>query len=463
MNTNNLTNNLLLNTDVYKITHFKFMPENTTKVFSYIEARKGGLYPFTKFFNLQGFIKQNFLTPITKEMIDEAEEIMIKSVGVFNRNGWEYILKTHGGYLPLKINAVKEGMEIPEGNVLVTIENTDPNCAWLTNYFETAILRACWYGSTVATKAKMFKNIVTKYHELTAEDVGRSSYVFVDFGARAAAGCKEAAAIGGAASIMAGNYGSDNILGAMYLMDNYHAPNGIFGSIPATEHQISTLFGPEHEKEYIFHAINVYGGKGKFISLVADTYSLEDFLDLLGSTEVKDKIIDNGCTIVVRPDSGIPHEIVLNTLEILGKSFGYTINSKGYRKLNDAVRVIQGDGIVLNSLEPILEHMMNHGWSAENVVFGSGHGLIQDNKRDDGRWCLKASYAEVNGVSRMLSKNPKTDPTKKSKSGRLTLVNDNGNIKTILESDITDNMQILLESVFENGKLLRDLSFNDIK
>ena len=39
----------------------------------------------------------------------------------FNREGWEYILNTHGGKLPIKIKAVPEGMTVPVKNVLMTV------------------------------------------------------------------------------------------------------------------------------------------------------------------------------------------------------------------------------------------------------------------------------------------------------------------------------------------------------
>lgn len=36
----------------------------------------------------------------------------------------------------MRIKAVPEGNVIPYKNVLFTVENTDPQCYWLTNYFE---------------------------------------------------------------------------------------------------------------------------------------------------------------------------------------------------------------------------------------------------------------------------------------------------------------------------------------
>ena len=45
----------------------------------------------------------------------------------------------HNGHLPVRIKAVPEGSVIPEKNVLITVENTDPKCFWLTNYLEVSL------------------------------------------------------------------------------------------------------------------------------------------------------------------------------------------------------------------------------------------------------------------------------------------------------------------------------------
>uniref|UniRef100_A0A914RP69 Uncharacterized protein n=1 Tax=Parascaris equorum TaxID=6256 RepID=A0A914RP69_PAREQ len=49
---------------------------------------------------------------------------------------FEHSLKKHNGFLPLRIKAVPEGTVVPVKNVLFTVENTDPEVPWLTNWFE---------------------------------------------------------------------------------------------------------------------------------------------------------------------------------------------------------------------------------------------------------------------------------------------------------------------------------------
>lgn len=45
-------------------------------------------------------------------------------------------LQKYNGHLPIEIKAVPEGSVIPRGNVLFTVESTDPECYWLTNWVE---------------------------------------------------------------------------------------------------------------------------------------------------------------------------------------------------------------------------------------------------------------------------------------------------------------------------------------
>src|SRR5437588_12907109 len=68
-----LSNNFILKTDSYKVSHWKQYPEKTTKIYSYLESR-GGRFNSTVFFGLQYILKKHFEgVQITKENIDQAE------------------------------------------------------------------------------------------------------------------------------------------------------------------------------------------------------------------------------------------------------------------------------------------------------------------------------------------------------------------------------------------------------
>lgn len=194
-----IADSIILNTDSYKVSMWSQYPSGTTGVYSYIESR-GGRYDKTVFFGLQAFIKQYLTKPITQADIDLADEILTAHGEPFNRAGWQYILDKHEGRLPVVIRAVPEGTVVPTKNVLAVIENTDPECYWLTTWLETALLRAIWYPTTVATRSWHIRQTILKYLEETG-DPTLIDFKLHDFGARGVSSM-ESAGIGGAAHLV---------------------------------------------------------------------------------------------------------------------------------------------------------------------------------------------------------------------------------------------------------------------
>jgi nicotinamide phosphoribosyltransferase len=179
---------------------------------------------------------------------------------------------------------------------------------------------------------------------------------------------------------------------------------------------------------------------------------------------LKQEVIDSGATVVIRPDSGNPPEVVLKAVQILDSKFGSTVNTKGYKVLNN-VKVIQGDGIDEHSIGAIIEKLVKHGYSITNVAFGMGGGLIQMLNRDTLKFAMKCSSITVNGEERDVFKDPVTDPGKASKAGRLDLVKwMNGKFSTVkLDKGQKANEFSLMRTVYESGELLVDDSLEIIR
>jgi len=450
---------ILLNSDSYKASHFLQYPANTTVVSSYIESR-GGVFEQTLFFGLQAFIKQNLLKPFTQADIDEAEVILTAHGLPFNKAGWQYILDTYNGYLPLEIQAVAEGSVVNTHNVLVQVKNTDDNCAWLSSYIETALLRAVWYPITVATVSYACKQVIARYLAKTADNMDGLLFKLHDFGARGASS-EESAALGGMAHLV--NFmGSDTLSAIIAARRYYQEPMAGF-SIPAAEHSTITSWGRNGEKDAYANMLKQFDGEGKLVAVVSDSYDLWNAIDNLWGDELRDAVINSGGTLVIRPDSGDPVQIVSTTIEKLMTKFGYSVNSKGYKVLPACVRVIQGDGICLNSIEAILAEMTARGLSADNIAFGMGGELLQKVNRDTQKFAMKASAACVNGDWRDVYKDPITDSGKRSKKGRLALVkNSEGQYQTIREQDL-GQQQNQLRVVYRNGELLVNESLAEIR
>ncbi|XP_062515041.1 nicotinamide phosphoribosyltransferase-like [Corticium candelabrum] len=452
--------NILLTTDSYKITHHMQYPPGTTTVYSYFESR-GGKFPSTVFYGLQYIIKRWLVGQVvTREKIAEAKEYYNSHFrdDVFNEAGWLYILEKHGGCLPIRIKAVPEGMVVPYRNVLFTVENTDPECFWLTNFLETLMVQV-WYPMTVATNSRAQKEIIARYLDETADTLDGLPFKLHDFGFR---GCTsvESAGIGGSAHLV--NFqGTDTIAALIYAKQYYGCPMAGY-SIPAAEHSTITTWGKKGEIDAFRNMLEKF--PSGLVACVSDSYDIWNACENYWGKELKEAVIERGKlgTLVVRPDSGDPKTVVVKVLNILEKSFGTSRNGKGYKLLPSYIRIIQGDGISYESLQGILEALKVAGWSADNIVFGSGGALLQRIDRDTEKCAFKCCFAEVKGKSINVYKDPITDRGKVSKKGHLTLEYDKGHFKTLQEGK-GDPAKDMLVTVFENGKLVKEYSFDEVR
>jgi nicotinamide phosphoribosyltransferase len=331
---------------------------------------------------------------------------------------------------------------------------------------ETALLRGVWYPTTVATLSYNAKKIIKKYLEKTADSLEGLPFKFHDFGARGVSS-KESAGLGGLAHLV--NFmGTDTIESLLYAdrYYNYNILEAVPGfSIPAAEHSTITAWGREAETEAYRNMLRAYGKEGALLAVVSDSYDIYDACSNKWGEELRQEVIDSGAVVVVRPDSGHPPTVVLKCLELLSEKFGYAETEKGYKLLN-YVRVIQGDGIDLEMLEEILEKITEAGFCADNLAFGCGGGLLQKVDRDTLKFALKCSSIVVDDEYRDVFKKPVTDPGKDSKRGRLQLYRDKetGEVKTGREAHGAEVVyDLLLETYFENGKILINDSLEDVR
>jgi nicotinamide phosphoribosyltransferase len=452
-------------TDSYKFSQWNQYPKGTTHISSYIESRGGETE--SVFFGLQAFIKDYLTAPITMADVNRAERVITAHGLPFNREGWEIIVNEHGGKLPIEIQAVPEGTVMETHNVQVQVVNTDPRLWWLTSYLETALLRAVWYPSTVATKSRKMKKVIAKYLNETSDVPVMDQLMFKlhDFGARGASS-GETAMLGGMGHLI--NFmGTDTFEAVEGVMAYYNTDEVVGFSIPASEHSTITSWGRENEVKAYENMLDTFGGPGKLVACVSDSFDIYAATRDLWGGVLKDKVIAMGGTLVVRPDSGDPETVPVEIIEILAEKFGFTVNSKGYKVLHPSVRVIQGDGINEHSLPRILANLKAAGFSADNIAFGMGGGLLQAWNRDTLKYAMKASAIRINeGEWVGFSKDPITDHGKRSKEGRLGLVMDCGigycGHRTMPE-DIANKKGNLLRTVFKNGELLAEDNFAQIR
>ena len=450
--------NPILNSDSYKYSQFNQYPEGTQSVFSYISSR-GGKFSFTEFFGLQIFLQDFMTIQLTQAHIEEAEEIILAHGEPFNRAGFQRIVDVHNGYWPVSIRAIAEGSIVPTGNVLVTVENTDEECGWVTSFLETPLLRSVWYPTTVATNSMVSRDILKHYADMSS-DSDNVDFKLHDFGMRGVSSY-ESGGIGGVAHLATGAMGTDTVTALLYAKKYYDTPAAAF-SIPAMEHSTVTSWGRENEVASYRNMLDKYAKPGAIIAAVSDSYDIFNACELWG-TVLKDQVIESGATLVVRPDSGDPASVVTKCLKTLDKYFGHTVNAKGYKVLNN-VRVIQGDGINHDSIRHILFCAVDMaGYSLDNIAFGQGGALLQAVDRDTLKFAMKCSAIKVNGQWRDVFKDPITDPGKASLKGRIDLKkNAVGEFETVrIDGGWYDKSE--LWTVYENGKLYNRQTLTEIR
>lgn len=484
--------------DGYKTGHKFQYPEGTTLVYSNLTARSSthARMPASYdgkvvIFGLQAVV-QEFLIDSWNEGFFKRDKAVV--VAEYKRRMDTYlgegavdvshIEALHNlGYLPICIKAVKEGMRVNIKVPFLTLYNTLPEFFWLTNYVETVLSAELWKQSTVATLAYEYRRILNKYVEATGSSKEFADWQLHDFSFRGMSNLQDATKCGAAHLVSAG-YGTDTLPAIDYLEHYYFADASkelVAGSVPATEHSVMCMGGVDDEIGTFKRLITETYPTG-VVSIVSDTW---DFWNVITNTatELKDDIIlrkPNAlglAKVVFRPDSGDPVKIICGddsepggtpahkgAVQCLWDIFGGDYTNKGYKTLNQRVGLIYGDSITLERAEEILKQLEAKGFSAGNVVFGIGSYTYQYITRDTFGMAMKATFGVVNGEDREIFKDPKTgDGVKKSAKGLLRVENEGGEFVLYDQQTCEQENEGALEVVFEDGKLKREQSLQDIR
>jgi nicotinamide phosphoribosyltransferase len=453
--------NLILATDSYKHSHFLQYPPEARAISAHVEARPNPFSNQVLFLGLQPYLIDTLSRPISAADIDEAEAICLAHGEPFNRAGWQVILADHDGYLPLEIRALPEGLPVPTGVPLVTVENTDQRLPWLTTFVETALLRAVWYPTSVATLGWLCRQLIQAGLDRTSEDpIGQLPFKLHDFGARGVSS-GESAGLGGMAHLV--NFQGTDTMEALLAARRYYGAQMAGFSIPAAEHSTMTSWGRARETEAYGHMLSRFAGEGQVVAVVSDSYDLDAALGGIWGGTLREAVLRRSGTLVVRPDSGDPVETPLRTIRTLWDRFGGHTNAKGYRVLDPHVRVIQGDGMTLVTIGRLIDRLIGAGFAIDNIAFGMGGGLLQQINRDTLRFAMKAdAMRDDRGVWHDIAKSPATDPAKASKAGRQAVVRRDGTLMAAPRDSVAPEDDLLVP-VWRNGKMLVRHSFDEVR
>ncbi|MCE6078150.1 nicotinate phosphoribosyltransferase [Agrobacterium vitis] len=452
--------NLILNTDSYKLGHFLQYPPGTRAVSGYVTTRGASLRPEVVFFGLQMFLKEYLSQPITQADIDEAQELAALHGQPFDQAGWHYILSAHGGFLPLRIEALPEGSFLHRGVPMVQVVNTDPACFWLPSYIETALLRAVWYPSTVASSLRHVKQTLKPFLDKSCDDpAGVIGSRLFEYGARGAASLEQAG-LGGVANLL--HFDHTDTLEAVLYARRYYGAEMAGLSIPASEHTTMIAWGQDQEVQSFANMIDRFGDYPAY-SVVSDSYDIHNAVSEIWGKTLQQKVRSKPGRLIVRPDSGDPIDVPVQTVAQLAYQFGTRLNAKGYKVLDDKVRVLQADGVSLRDITMILGRLEAMGFSAENISFGIGASQLQKVSRSTYSFTMKCS-AIMDGQERWrpISRRPVTMQERMPEPGRRAVVVEGDEFASIALEDLGRRTNHL-QPVWENGRLLKEWSFDDIK
>ncbi|WP_436899488.1 nicotinate phosphoribosyltransferase [Acinetobacter gyllenbergii] len=480
--------------DFYKADHRRQYPVGTEYVYANFTPRSSRLAKMLPdfddkivFFGLQGFIKHFLIETWNEGFFNQTKA---KVVAAYKRRmdnalgegavPVEHIEALHDlGYLPLKIKALPEGSRVNIKVPVLTIINTDPNFFWLTNYIETVLSAELWKSCTTASIAYEYKRLLTQYAEKTGAPLDFVAVQGHDFSSRGMSGIYDAAQSG--VGHLTSFIGTDSVASIDYAEEYYNATGVVGVSVPATEHSVMCMGSEESEIETFRRLICELYPAG-VVSIVSDTW---DFWRVITefSVELKAEILKRQpnalglAKVVFRPDSGDPVKIICGdpdaerdspaykgAVQCLWEIFGGTETTQGYKVLNERVGLIYGDSITLERAQNILKGLEAKGFASNNLVFGIGSYTYNYLTRDSFGFAVKATWGQVNGVGRELFKDPVTDSgVKKSAKGLLRVEQTEHGFELFDQQSFEQEKMGALQTVFENGQLLRECSLDQIR
>ena len=486
--------NPLMSIDFYKADHRRQYPEGTEYVYSNFTPRSsrlammlGGYDDRIVFLGLQAYIKRVLMGQWQTAFFDQPKDKVLSKYQRRMDNALgegavtiEHIAALHDlGYLPIRIKALPEGSRVNMKVPVFTVINTSPEFFWLTNYLETSISAEVWKPCTTATIAYEYKRLLTSYAKQTGAPLDFIPIQAHDFSFRGMSGAEDAAVSG--LGHLSSFVGTDSVAAIDFAEDYYDAEGVIGVSVPATEHSVMCMGTKESEIATFKRLISELYPRG-IVSIVSDTW---DFWKVITEYTVtlKQDILDRQpnamglSKVVFRPDSGDPVKVICGdpdaeagspqfkgAVECLWEIFGGTETDKGYKLLSDRVGLIYGDSITLARAEGILQQLEAKGFASTNLVFGIGSYTYQYLTRDTFGFAMKATWGQVNGEARDIFKDPITDTgDKKSAAGLLRVEATADGFELFDRQTPEQESQGVLETVFENGELVKSVSFDEVR
>lgn len=487
--------NPLILTDFYKACHHAQYNEDLEFITSYYTPRMSRIKGVDKIVNalIQAFIgdylveqfNENFFKQDKETVMNYYHFVLNETIGSRVANeAFKRVSELHDlGYLPLEIKAIKEGTLVPIKVPILEITNTHKNFAWLVNALESLISTSLWHGMISATVGYQYRQIANKWYSLTS-DMETAKFALGDFSFRGQESSESA--IRSSSGFLLSHMNTATVAAIPYLSHYYNTPFKDVGrGGVSTEHSVmcSNYSIDGDEETFVKKLITEIYPDG-YVSIVSDSYDYWNMVNVIFPS-LKKEILERDGVVGVRGDSGDPVEIVsgkplskdcdtdlkdlpledAGTVEVLWRHFGGHINSKGYKVLNEKIKVIYGDSITQNRAEEIFKRLEEKGFSAECVSLGVGSFSMQAREEDDGSLspytrdtfgvAIKATHGIMkDGSELFILKDPKTDSGnfKKSLQGLVDVrVDRNEELYAVDKISYKDKRDTIMVTMFKDG------------
>lgn len=337
--------------DFYKLCHRNAYPTKTTQIYSTFTPRSKKYLPMADgalVFGVQAVAKEYFINYFNacffnrpkEDVVNEYVFYITHTLGAESADATHIAALHDLGYLPIRMRSLKEGTIAPIQVPVLTIENTHPDFAWLTNYLETLISCQLWQPITSATISHSFRKLLEKHAIKTTGSIEGVDFQAHDFSMRGMSSV-ETAKLSGAGHLLS-FLGTDTFPAITFLEQYYNtsvAKELVGTSVNATEHSVMCANTPgdgdRDEFESYKRLITKVFPKG-IVSIVSDTYDFWRNVTYV-IPKLKNEIMNRDGKVVIRPDSGNPFEI------LCGKDIKDYTNAAYCDTIEDVIELIKDD------------------------------------------------------------------------------------------------------------------------
>lgn len=495
--------NPLLLIDFYKACHAEQYPCGMTKIYSTGTPRLSRLpdiYELT-YVGGNGFAKdilikafnEDFFSRSEEEVVNQYKRVMMNTL-TKDESRADKIRALHRlGYLPIAVYTIPEGMATKIGVPQTVFVNTHPDFAWLPNTLETVYSCYIWHLQVAVEVGKRYRRIVDEYVEKTCSAGVRAARCLGDFSMRGQH-CAESA-MRASAGWLCSFLNTATVPAILWLEDNYNCNIETeevgYGALSFEHSTVTSNYALDGDEETLLKRALTEIYPNDNFSFLTDSYDHDNFMDNV-IPACKEEVLKHNGTILFRGDSGDPVKIITSMVFRLWDIFGGTVNEKGYKVLDRHVKAIYGDSITPVRCKAIYEILEANGFSIENVVLGvgsfsfmcleekvaikeyDGFGNVKEEEilrlnpytRDTFGYAIKATYGEdKDGKPVMIYKQPKALAWKKSPKGCIIVAPDGQSYTDghTFEEAHGEGVENLLELVFENGKMVKEVSLREIR